>query len=355
MKHPPFMLLGIVILLVGLWAGLTRIGWPFPGLSLAMVHGPLMVSGFLGTLIGMERAVAFGRGWAFAAPLLASVGALLAAFGVPAPVPAFLMVLASIVLVGVHAGFVVRQQSASMVVMGVGAVLWWMGNTVWLSGQPVFEAVHWWMGFVALTILGERYGLSRMMAPSPVSRGAFYSANALVLVGLATTLLAPGTGTRVLGAGLIVALVWILRYDIGRRTIRQPGLTRFVAVSLAAGGVWLGVAGVLLIVFGAVPAGPHYDAIVHAVFVGFVFSMIFGHAPVVLPFVMKVPVSFTPFLYAPLVLLHVSLLLRVIADLMISTHGRQWSGLLNSVAILLFFVAIASSAIRSARQPAKPA
>jgi hypothetical protein len=320
-----------------------------------MAHGPLMVSGFLGTLIGMERAVAFKRAWAFAAPALASVGALLAAFGVSAPVPAFLIVLASIVLVGVHAGFFVRQRTASMAVMGVGAAMWWMGNTLWLSGQPVFEAVYWWMGFVTLTVIGERYGFSRIMAPSPGSRVTFFLANALILAGLAATLFAPGTGTRVLGVGLVVSLVWVLRHDIIRRTIREPGLTRFVAVSLATGGLWLGVAGVLFFVFGAVPAGPHYDAIVHAVFVGFVFSMIFGHAPIVLPSITNVAVSFTSFLYVPLVLLHVSLLLRVIADLMASMHGRQWSGMLNTAAILLFFATIASSAARSARRPAKPA
>lgn len=40
--------------------GLIRLGWQLPALtpSLALAHGPLMISGFLGTLITLERAVA---------------------------------------------------------------------------------------------------------------------------------------------------------------------------------------------------------------------------------------------------------------------------------------------------------
>jgi hypothetical protein len=53
---------GMTALLAGLWAGLLRLGWPWPILrsTLPVQHGPLMVSGFLGTLIRLERAVALG-------------------------------------------------------------------------------------------------------------------------------------------------------------------------------------------------------------------------------------------------------------------------------------------------------
>src|SRR5574338_888570 len=74
----PLMFLAIGALLAGLWAGLLRIGWPIPPLSprLLIEHGPLMVSGFLGTLISLERAVALsqlqqGRRIYFLVPLLA--------------------------------------------------------------------------------------------------------------------------------------------------------------------------------------------------------------------------------------------------------------------------------------------
>lgn len=52
-------------MLAGMWAGLVRLGWALPTVHLALplAHGPLMVSGFLGTLISLERAMALGS-WA---------------------------------------------------------------------------------------------------------------------------------------------------------------------------------------------------------------------------------------------------------------------------------------------------
>ena len=45
-------------MLVGTWGALLRLSWDLPQLSLEghwiTQHGPLMVSGFLGTLIGVE-------------------------------------------------------------------------------------------------------------------------------------------------------------------------------------------------------------------------------------------------------------------------------------------------------------
>ena len=74
----PLMALGMLALLTALWGGLVRLGWswPLPWPTLFIAHGPLMVCGFLGTLIGVERAVALGVFWPYAAPLLTAVGTL---------------------------------------------------------------------------------------------------------------------------------------------------------------------------------------------------------------------------------------------------------------------------------------
>jgi hypothetical protein len=58
-------------------------------------------------------------------------------------------------------------------------------------------------------------------------------------------------------------------------------------------------------------SGPHYDAALHALLVGFVFSMVFGHAPIIFPAVMRVRIPWSPLFYLPLALLHLGLLLRV--------------------------------------------
>lgn len=53
-------------LFVALAAGLERACWDLPAVRPhhLLAHGPLLIGGFLGTLIGLEKAVALGRGWA---------------------------------------------------------------------------------------------------------------------------------------------------------------------------------------------------------------------------------------------------------------------------------------------------
>ena len=54
---------GAGALLVGLWVGLARLGLALPGgmPARAEFHSALMISGFLGTVISLERAVAIGQ------------------------------------------------------------------------------------------------------------------------------------------------------------------------------------------------------------------------------------------------------------------------------------------------------
>ena len=70
------MLVIVAALLAGLWAG--RLGWKLPTWQarLASAHGPLMVAGFLGTLVALERTVALGDRWCYAAPGLSGAGPL---------------------------------------------------------------------------------------------------------------------------------------------------------------------------------------------------------------------------------------------------------------------------------------
>ena len=64
-------------LVTGLWVGIARLGLVVPSgaHTLAEFHGALMISGFLGTLISLERSVAIGRWWAYTAPALSATGA----------------------------------------------------------------------------------------------------------------------------------------------------------------------------------------------------------------------------------------------------------------------------------------
>ena len=131
--------------------------------------------------------------------------------------------------------------------------------------------------------------------------------------------------------------LWFLKNDIAARNIRHPNsLTRYIAICLLGGFVWLGLGGGLYLYNGTLFAGPLYDAALHSIFVGFVIAMIFGHAPIIFPSILGMPISFSPLFYIQLALLHLSLATRVISDLMMNISVRKWGGLLNEVSILLF-------------------
>src|SRR5574337_209294 len=93
-----FLFLASLALLAALWAGLMRLGWHLSALtpSLALAHGPLMISGFLGTLIALERAVALKQKWMYLPPLLAGLGGLLTFLIRTLPLGPLLLTLASL-------------------------------------------------------------------------------------------------------------------------------------------------------------------------------------------------------------------------------------------------------------------
>jgi hypothetical protein len=340
------MIVGLLALLTALWGGLARLGWAVPWLHPPFVtaHGPLMVCGFLGTLIGVERAVALGAFWPYAAPLLTAMGTLALLAGLPAPP---LMMLGSLGLVAVFAVIVRRQCILATVTMALGTLLWLVGNSLWLLGWPLAQVVPWWSGFLVLTIAGERLELSRLLRLSWVHQMLFLLAMGLLLAGLLLLTMVFVYGVRLTGVGMVALAWWLLQYDIARRTVRQTRLTRFIALCLLSGYVWLGVGGMLTWRYAGILAGPSYDAMLHAVFAGFVLAMIFGHAPIIVPAVLGRTTSpYHPALYVPLLLLHASLLLRVVGDLIGWWPGRQWGGLLNVLAVLLFLITLAGVLLR---------
>lgn len=338
-RYLPLIALSILALLVAMWAGLLRLGWSlpaFPGLSSA--HGPLMVCGFLGTLIPLERAVAIRRKWMFAAPILTAAGWVFLLAG-PGMLGAALFTLGSLVMLAILGFMVYREPRIHAVVMAGGGLAWVVGNVLWMTGMPLFQMVFWWMAFLVLTIAGERLELSRVLHPSPGQIRTFGFFAALLLTGAVVGTFNLSTGTRLSGAGLLTLGLWFLANDIARRNLHHAApLTRYIARCLFAGFLWLIIGGGMMLVIGAQYAGPFYDAMLHIVFVGFVISMIFGHAPIIFPAIVQVRLIFQPAFYIHLLLLHLSLLLRVAGDLASLQTVRQWGGLLNEVAILLFLV-----------------
>lgn len=345
------MAVGMASFAFGTWLGLARLGWsvPLPSPNQIGAHGPLMVCGFLGTMITLERAVALGSRWGYAAPVLAAVGALVLPTSHGPHAPVFILA-GSIVLVAMFAVIWRRQPALFIATMALGALAWVVGNALWLTGTALVGVVYWWLVFLVLTIAGERLELNRVLRPTLAVRAAFMATVALLLVGVAASMRWPEAGIRILGAGLLGLSVWLIRHDVARRTVHQHGLTRYIALTLLAGYGWLGFGGLLALVTVVPMPSLIYDAALHALFLGFVISMVFGHAPIIFPAVMGRPLPWHGRFYVHVVLLHLSLVVRIAGDLVGGLGPwRVWGGLLNGVALAVFLVNLVASAVQGMR------
>ncbi|GAB4525173.1 MAG: hypothetical protein Fur0018_09430 [Anaerolineales bacterium] len=233
-RYLPFILMAVLALLAGLWAGLVRIGWRLPAFSgLALAHGPLMVGGFLGVLIPLERAVAIREKWMF--PVVTSLGwvwLLLA----PGRLPAAVLTLGSLLTFGILGVMVQREPKTHTVTMALGTLAWVLGNALWTLGLPAFRVVYLWAAYLVLTIAGERLELSRMLRPSPDSVRRFSLLAGLSLAGALSAAAWPVIGVPLTGLGFAGLAVWFLPNDIATRNLRHPAaLTRFIAACLYGG------------------------------------------------------------------------------------------------------------------------
>ncbi|MDM8521146.1 hypothetical protein QUF64_13965 [Anaerolineales bacterium HSG6] len=350
----PLIMVSMLTLLAAIWAGLLRLGWLWPTLNpmLPLNHGPLIVCGFLGTLIGVERAVALSglsskAWWTYIGPVITAIGAIILLSGNLSLAGPLFMTIGSFCLVLVFVKILQMETASYTITMAGGALMWFIGNALWLFGWSIPTVTFWWIGFLLLTIAGERLELGRVLRLSSTVINMFVAVVLLFVVGTLLTVFNYSLGVRVAGGGMVAIALWLLRYDVARYTIKKTGLTRYIAVCLLVGYIWLIIGGLLALYFGGMTSGLYYDAMLHAVFVGFVFSMIFGHAPIIFPAILRRPITFQPAFYLPLLILHLSLLLRIIGDLMILPALRSWGGLLNGVAILMFLVNIVATIVWS--------
>ena len=336
-----------VAMVVGIDAGLTLLGvWaPVPSGRLGEAHGLLMVLGFVGTLVALERAVALGTSWGYAAPALLGSGGLTLLVPGAERLGHLLLVAGTAGLCAIYVPLWRRQRDDAVLVTALGAVLALGGAVLVLGGADTALALPWLAGFVVLTIGGERLELARLAMP--VGAGT-----SLVLLGLAVTVgvpaatMWPRVGAGALGLVVLLLVAWLVTYDVARRTVRSSGLPRFAAACMLAGQGWLAVAGGIWLVVGQPADGAAYDALVHAVFLGFTISMIMAHAPSILPAVTRVPLPYRPAMWAPWLLLQASLVLRLWGgDALGSDLAREVGGAGNAVALLLFFVVAAASTV----------
>lgn len=340
------LLLVAATLLTGLLGGLARLGvllaW---GPQVAGAHGALLVLGAFAAVIGVERAVALGDARGLLAPMLSALGAM--GLIVAAPFAPWLLTAGALALVFLNLIIVRRQPAAFTVLMALGAAVLAFSAAAWASGASLQAVSPAWQVFFVLTIVSERLELSRLVATPRWATSALVllCASAAVFGGASALGLDVG---RLLG-GVFVALgAWQLRFDLARVVLRRGGLPSFSATGVLLGAGWLVVAGVLLLL----PESGTWrtDAVLHAVFIGYVLSMVFAHAPIILPAVARLDVPFTPALFLPLALLHLGLAVRVGADLGGSFALRQAGAIVSAVSLVVFAVTVVLSRVTRGRR-----
>lgn len=346
-------------LLAGLDAALLLLGLPAPVTTrrLPETHGMLLLVGFVGTLIALERATALRRWCGYAAPGLLGLGGVLL---VADPVPLF---VAKCILAAGAAAFTAlyiplwrRRYDGQLLVQLLAAGFALAACVLWIGGVEFPRLLPWLYAFIVLTIAAERVELALTLGPRAGGRillHAWTVAGAL-LIGLADARI----GAVALGAALLALTAWLVRHDIARRTIRATGATRYMAACMLAGYVWLAVASVLLLLAG--PNGfpvaqPAYDAVTHAILLGFTMSMIMAHATTILPAVLHISLPYRPVFWIPAALLHASLVLRIwLGDGLGVRWAFVWGGALGVAALVLFLLTAVGSAIAGPPRLASP-
>lgn len=324
-------------LLLGLYTGLIRMGLSMPtAFELdAMAHGPLMINGFLATLISLERGAALEKLWSYIAPFSFFLATLLLMIGYVYP-GGFFLLLGSLYLVIIMGYLCYLQSVVHHYIMAVGAATLLIGNVLFILNAPIFELVGWWIAFPLLTIFGERLEMNRIMRPPKNAQHLFAGLIAAWIISLAVIHINRELAWLFNSLFLIGIAAWLIRFDVARRTIRSREWTRYSAWCLLTGYGWLIIAGILGIIYGLPAAGYIYDALLHIFFVGFVFSMIFAHASIIIPSLIGKLVPWSRYFYLPFFLLHGFLLIRVVGDLLYVIDIRIWGSYGNVAAILLF-------------------
>lgn len=346
----PLLVLGMLSLVGGVFAGLSRLGWEMPAAAAAGWHGALMISTFFGTVISLERAVALGRNWSYLAPVSAGLAGVALLAGAPFVLAQILVIAAAATLVAGSVVVLQRLVAPFTIVLGIGALCWLTGNLVWLMTGTITVAVPWWLAFLVLIIAGERLELTRFLPTPPAAQRFFFVIVGILLIGALASFWLENAGLRLLAVGLLALASWLLRYDIARINARQRGLTRFIAICLLSGYGWLFFAGLLGLAGGFQLGHPWRDATLHAIGLGFIFSMVFGHAPIIVPAVTRMKIPYHPAFYLPLLALQISLAVRVAGSIGGDFMLRREGGLANALALLLFVAAMVTSVVVGKRK-----
>jgi hypothetical protein len=333
----PFLMMALLSLLAGAATGLARIGWTELSTPSMVHHGGIMIGGFIGTLIILEKIIPLKRRWLFVLPFF-SAGSVALFFAGLTGSAFILLILAGIGLTAVFLHYLMMEKSIIYLLMLTGSLCWTTGNILLLKTGAYPPALPWWMAFALFVISAERIELMKFL---PVTKKQKYLFIMILVVFITGSKMSfHQLGNIISGFSLIFVTLWLMRFDIIAISLRKDGVTRYVASALLSGYFSLLVSGIVLLFFARHLFG--YDTLVHTFFIGFVFAMIFAHGPIILPGVMGITVKpYHRIFYFWLFLLHASWIIRAFSGLVLDFEGRKVSGILALTAFVGYFISLA--------------
>ncbi len=334
-KHLFILPFVFISLLTGIFTGWFRVGWNFPFTLPAGEHGALMIGSFIGTLICLERSVSYPNKIALIVPILNALSIIFFLLSMPKIAYMFLL-LGAAGLATIYYLLYIKHKSIHILIMLAGALCYFIGNALLVNTSFYPASVMWWVAFLFFTITGERLELSRFV----MNKNVFVKQLVLlILLGIFVLgIILPfySFGGYAVALSLIGSAIWLFKYDMAKHSLKKPGQSFYSGLLLITGYVWLIVTG-LFFAIGSY-YGSYYDASIHSFFIGFVFLMIFAHAPVILPAVLKLNISlFGKTLYIWYIFLNLTLILRILCIFPEIAPLKAWAGMLNGLAIFGFF------------------
>lgn len=318
--------------LIGLLGALVRsnlIGG-LPAVVMPDDHGVLMVFGFLGSAIGLERAVAYRGGgkrhvrWCFAAPLLGGVGTLVllvstTVFSLSGSgealryghvVAAALWTASMAMLFAIYIAIWRRQPSGYILIQLIASMLGVAGILLWAGRIDAAVLAPSWLMFLVLTIVGERAELARSVFSGHNIEIAILMLCLLNVLMLIVQCLNPDIGYPLLGLALAALLVAMISHDIARGTWNHGGLPGFMGTCMMSAYGW-GLIAACIWVFAPMSGNGYWtDFALHALAIGFIVTMVIAHVCMIVPSIIHRPLPFHPVLWAAWTVLQLGLALR---------------------------------------------
>ena len=353
--------------LLGLVAALIRADLIHPSgrVPLADLHGGLMVYGFLGAAIGLERAVAYRSGgsgkpaWGFLAPALGLLGSLLCLLSLLASscgaAPAWVKVeliggipwtLSMLVLTAMYLAIWRRQPSAEVLIQVLGSLVGLVGAAGWVAGLDAAVLAPTWLFFLVLTIVGERVELARAVFSDVRLESGILGLSLLAVLMLPVQAMAPSVGYPLLGLSLGLLLLVMASHDVAKGTFRHGGLPGFMGTCMLSAYAW-GLLAALIWMAAPLDSSTYWgDMALHALAVGFIMTMVIAHVCMIVPSVIRRPLPFHPLLWGAWAFMQVGLLIRLLGAIRLYTPLWKVGNLLNVLGILSMMLTVVYLAAR---------